>query len=165
MNNESRIEQNETNQEVTRLTLSRDPNKAIEEMMTTIDNLRATLIEETKVLKEADTKSFLKLQDQKLVDARHYMDGVRQILSRKDELQAADPSLKNLLEEKRLQFAEVTHDNHAAIQRMQNGMKRLGERIMENARDAARREKQIIYSARGQMQSGTNASIGLNESA
>ncbi len=64
-----------------------------------------------------------------------------------------------------MEFADTTHNNHAALQRMQNGMKRLGERIMESARDAARREKEIIYSARGQMQAGIKASMGINESA
>lgn len=165
MQEQVQAEQQVIHQDAPTLKLSRDPNKAIEEMMLTIDKLRETLVEETKVLQDADTKSFLDLQDQKLIDARQYMDGISQLLSRKEELKAADPSLKDLLEQKREQFAEVTHNNHAAIQRMQSGMKRLGDRIMETAREAARREKEIIYSARGQMQTGLNASIGINESA
>ncbi|HPF79224.1 MAG TPA: hypothetical protein PLF01_08045, partial [Alphaproteobacteria bacterium] len=52
--------------EAPRYVLSTDPNKAMQEMMLTIDRLRASLIEETAALKDADTKTFLSLQDKKL---------------------------------------------------------------------------------------------------
>ena len=145
--------------------LPRDPNNAMREMMNTIDRLRASLVEETKALREADTKTFLSLQDNKLDVARDYLDGMAQLLARKDELKDADPTLKNKLEEMRIEFADIAHDNHAALERMKNGMKRLGERIMETARETARKEQQIIYGASGQMKSGMKASTGVNESA
>lgn len=148
-----------------KLTLSNDPNKAMEEMMQTIDQLREALVEETKVLREANTVAFMDIQDKKLDVARDYMDGMQQLFARKDELKAADPTLKELLEQKRNEFAHVAHDNHAAIERMRSGMKRLGDRIMENAREKARRDRQIVYGAQGNMQSGLKASIGINESA
>ena len=52
MQEQVQTEKQVDHQDVPTLKLSRDPNKAIEEMMLTIDKLRETLIEETKVLLE-----------------------------------------------------------------------------------------------------------------
>jgi len=145
--------------------LPKDPNRAMQEMMSTIDNLRGALVEETNALKEADTKTFLSLQDQKLSVAREYLDSMAQLLARKDELQKADPLLKNKLEAMRTEFSETAHENHAALERMKNGMKRLGERIMEKARDAAKKEEELIYGSSGRMYSGIRASVGVSETA
>jgi uncharacterized protein YukE len=145
--------------------LSSDPNKAMQEMMSTIDTLRSSLVEETKALKDADTQTFMSLQDEKLTVARDYLEGMTQLLARKDELKAADPTLRERLEKMRAEFAETAHENHAALERMRNGMKRLGDRIMETARTAAKKEEQLVYGSTGQMQSGSKASIGVNESA
>ena len=145
--------------------LSKNPNNAMQEMMETIDRLRFSLIEETTALKDADTQTFLELQDKKIDVARDYLEGMTQLLARKDELKNADPSLKNRLEKMRIEFADTAHENHAALDRMKNGMKRLGERIMESAREAARKEEQLIYGSSGHMQSGSKATIGVNESA
>lgn len=162
-NNKTPIETN-TVKSQPRYMLSSNPNKAMQEMMSTIDRLRSSLIEETKALKEADTKTFLSLQDHKLDVARDYLDGMSQMLARKDELKAADPALTDRLEKMRVEFSDIAHENHAALERMKNGMKRLGERIMETARDAAKREDQLIYGSTGHMQSGLKATIGINES-
>lgn len=145
--------------------LPRRANDAMTEMMLTIDRLRESLVEETTALKDADTQKFMNLQGKKIEIARDYMDGITQLMARKDEIKTADPKLINLLEEKRTEFADVAHENHAAINRMQNGMKRLGDRIMETARDTAKREEQLIYGANGHMQSGSKATIGVNRSA
>jgi ElaB/YqjD/DUF883 family membrane-anchored ribosome-binding protein len=145
--------------------LSKDPNKAMQEMMSTIDNLRGALIEETNALKEADTKTFLTLQDKKLEVAREYLDNMAQMLARKEELQSADPTLKNKLEKMRAEFSETAHENHAALERMKNGMQRLGERIMEKAREAAKKEEELIYGSSGRMYSGIRASVGVSETA
>ena len=155
----------QTEQAVKPFRLSRNPNKAMTEMMQTIDSLRQSLVEETNALNDADTQTFLNLQDQKLDVARNYVEGMNQLLARKDELKDADPTLKQKLEKMRGEFAEIAHDNHAALQRMRNGMKRLGERIMEKAKESAKRERQIVYGSSGHMQAGLKASIGINESA
>ena len=86
------------------------------------------------------------------------------MMARKDELKEADPTLKERLEQMRSEFADIAHENHAALERMKNGMKRLGDRIMETAREAAKKEEQIIYGSGGKMQSGLKATIGVNES-
>jgi uncharacterized coiled-coil protein SlyX len=145
--------------------LPRRTNDAMTEMMMTIDRLRDSLVAETEALNETDTKKFMSLQDNKIDVARDYMEGITQLIARKEEMKNADPKLVDLLEQKRTEFAEVAHENHAAINRMQNGMKRLGERIMETARETAKREEQIVYGSSGHMQSGSKATIGVNESA
>lgn len=147
------------------LRLSKDPNAAMQEMMSTIDSLRGALIEETSALKEADTQSFLSLQDKKLDVARDYLDGMQQLLARKEELKNADPTLKKKLEDMRVEFSDTAHENHAALERMKNGMQRLGDRIMEKAREAAKREEELIYGSSGRMYSGIRASVGVSETA
>lgn len=146
-------------------TLPKDPNKAMQEMMTTIDALRHSLVEETNALKEADTQTFMSLQDSKLAVARKYVEGMNQLLERKDELRDADPTLKGRLEKMRGEFSQTAKENHAALERMKNGMKRLGERIMETAREAARKEDELVYGANGHMRRGLKSTIGINESA
>ncbi len=148
-----------------RLKLSRDPNKAMQEMMLTIDRLRTALIEETNVLKDADTLGFMALQDKKLDIARDYLDGMSQLMERKDELKTADQSIKDRLEEMSNDFSHIAHDNHASLNRMKNGMKRLGDRIMEAARETARKDKQFFYGPSGHLQDSTNGTIGISESA
>lgn len=147
------------------LKLSRDPNKAMIEMMATIDRLRLSLVEETNALKDADTQTFLTLQDNKLNVARDYLDGMSQLIARKDELKKADEKIISRLEIMRNEFAHIAHDNHAALNRMKNGMKRLGERLMEAARETARKEKQFVYGATGHLQDSSGGTIGVNKSA
>jgi septal ring factor EnvC (AmiA/AmiB activator) len=152
-------------QEKPRLKLSRDPNKAMNEMMFTIDRLRGVLIEETTALNDADTKRFLDMQDQKVDIARDYLEGMDQLIARKNEIKQADQDTIKKLEDMREDFGKIAHDNHAALSRMKNGMKRLGERIMETARETAKRDRQFVYGANGCLQSSTGGTIGVSESA
>lgn len=145
--------------------LPKNTNRAMQDMMGTIDRLRASIIEETAALKDADTKTFLSLQNNKIDVAHDYLEGMKQMIDRKNELKNADPALKERLEKMRLEFSETAHENHAALNRMKNGMKKLGERIMEAAREAAKKEGQLIYGSTGHMQRGSKAGIGINESA
>lgn len=145
--------------------LSRKPDQAMQEMMTIIDRLRDCIERETNALKDTDTAHFLELQDEKINVARDYMEGITQIMARKEEMKKASPKLIQRLEEMRVTFSDIVHENHAAINRMKNGMKRLGERIMENARETARREEEFVYSPNGKMRSGSRATIGVNASA
>ena len=148
-----------------RIKLSRDPNKAMEEVMITIHTLKNFLVKETAALKDANTKLFLELQDEKLYVARDYLEGMSQLIGRKEELKTANEAIKDRLEILRNEFGEIAADNHAAISRMKNGMKRLSDRIMEAARETARRDRQIIYGASGRMQSAGGGTIGISESA
>lgn len=145
-------------------TLPENPNKAMQEMMDTINTLRTTMVEETEMLTKADTTSFLNMQDKKIEVTSKYLEGMTQLIARKEELKSADPSLREKLQAMRVEFADITDENLVALDRMKTGMKRLGERIMQQAQKAAKSHDQIIYGSNGHMQSASKASIGINES-
>lgn len=145
--------------------LASDPNKAIQEMMQTIDSLRGVLVQETVALDKTDTETFFALQDKKLEIARRYQAGMAELLTRKEELRAADPALKARLATMQDYFHATTVENRHSLDRMRRGTQRLGERIMSFARKAAEKETRIVYGANGHMQEGGKASMGINESA
>ena len=145
--------------------LSANANAAIQDMMQTIDALRGVLVRETQALENADTDSFMTLQEHKLSVAREYQSGISQLLARKDEIRAADPTLKTRLAAMQTDFHKTAQANHESIERMQRNMKRLGERIMSVARETVKKETQFAYGASGQMQGSGKGSIGINEQA
>ena len=157
-NNEHRTKNQKTK-------LPSDPNKAMQEMMSTIDLLRHKMVEETDALNEANTALFMDLQDEKIEISRLYLDSMQDLLSRKDELKNADPSLKDRLEAARADFAVITKNNLAALEKMGRGMKCLEERIMVSARKSAKEQSQFAYGSNGHFQEGLKSSIGINESA
>ena len=107
----------------------------------------------------------MRIQDNKIIIARQYLDGMKELLSRKEELRDADPSLKQKLEEARSRFANVAQDNLQALKRMSGGMKRLEERIISAARKEADKENKFAYGSNGYLQNGLASRIGVNESA
>lgn len=145
--------------------LSRDPHKAMHEMMAAIDALRAVYVEETTALEAADTRSFMLLQERKIEIARRYQDGIAQILERKDEFRAADPTLRQRLVQMQDDFGTIALKNVEALNRVNRGVKRLGERIMNSARDAAQKDA-VNYGKKGVLNKQRGPlSIGISESA
>ncbi len=143
--------------------LPSNPNKAMQQMMGTIDELREKMIAETAALKEANTALFMELQDDKIIVARTYLNGMKELLSRTDELKKADPALKESLAEKRENFSVIAKENLNAIKKMSGGMKRLEERIIQTARVEADKENKSAYGANGYLQNGVASRIGVNE--
>lgn len=145
--------------------LSGDPKKAIQEMMATIDALRSLYLEENEALEKSDTRSFMMLQERKIETARKYQSGIAQILERKDEIRAADPALRQRLVAMQEEFSSITSRNVQALERVQRGVKRLGERIMNAARDAAQKDV-VNYGKKGVLNKYKGpVSIGLSEKA
>lgn len=143
--------------------LPQNPNAAMIEMMYIIDNFRTVMIRESEALERADAPAFLELQDEKLAVARQYERGISTLLDRKDELRAADPSLKNRLQAMQSGFHEATQRNLEGLERMRTGTQRLHEKIMMAARDTAINEQRFAYGSSGTMQGGGRASIGVSE--
>jgi hypothetical protein len=155
----------ESAEAVRNFVLSRDPQKAMQEMMATIDALRAVYVEENEALANADTRTFVGLQDRKIAAANKYQSGIAQILARKDEIRAADPTLRARLVGMHEEFSALTAVNVQAIERLQRGVKRLGDRIMNAAREAAQKEA-VNYGKQGQLNKYKGpVSIGVSESA
>ena len=110
-----------------------------------------------------NTALFMELQDDKIIVARTYLNGMKELLSRTEELKKADPALKASLTEKRENFAVVAKENLNAIKTMSGGMKRLEERIIQTARKEADKENKFAYGANGYLQNGVASRIGVNE--
>ncbi len=144
--------------------LSRDPNRAMQQMMENIDSLREVYLEENEALAVADTKTFLRLQDKKIAAARNYQAGAQQLLGRKEELKHIDVALKQQLQEKQEEFSGIMAENLKSLDRLRGGVQRLNDRVMRSARDAAQ-HKNVNYSAGGQINKNERPfSLGLSES-
>ncbi|MBI4031182.1 MAG: flagellar protein FlgN [Proteobacteria bacterium] len=145
--------------------LSKNPEKAIQEMMETIDRLRSVYTEETDALLQTDTMKFLQIQDRKISAACNYQAGVAQIVSRKDEMKKTNPGLHDALQKKQEEFAIVAVKNIDALTRMRRTVQRLGEHLSVAAR-AAIEKKSVNYGATGSINRPKHTvSIGINESA
>lgn len=146
--------------------LSSDPKRAIQDMMQTIDALRNVYVAETMALAASDTPAFLSLQDQKIEAAQNYHTGISEFLTRKDEILTVHPDLKSLIRRKQEEFSDVARENLDALDRMRRTVDRMGNRIMQAARDAATREG-VTYGKSGNMNGYKNkpVTMGLNKSA
>lgn len=145
--------------------LSRNPDKAIQEMMETIDALRAVYRDENDALKRSDSKAFVGLQDRKIRIAREYQNNTQQLLERKAEFSGASPALRKRLLDAHQEFTTLAAENMAGLERMRKSVQRLGDRIMSAARDAARKNTPN-YGSSGNLNTNTRSvSISLNESA
>lgn len=133
------------------LRLSSNPKKAMQEMMDTIDELRAIYQQETQALMQSDSSVFMSIQDAKLSAARNYQDGIAQMIARKEEMKDVDPVLKNQLRTMQADFSKLATKNMRALQRMQNAMERFGGTLREAARDAVKKERSTSYTANGKM--------------
>jgi hypothetical protein len=159
-----KLEKNET-ANVPMFVLSRNPDKAMQEMMDTLTALRDVYEQENEALLVADTKRFLSLLDKKVQVARDYQAGALQMMQRRDEFKKASPQLRIKLMDEHENFTQLAAVNLEALERMRKSARRLGDRIMGAARDAVR-SNSVSYSASGNLGGRDRAvSMGLNESA
>ncbi|MCC7305723.1 MAG: hypothetical protein IT558_05630 [Alphaproteobacteria bacterium] len=147
--------------------LSKDPDRAMQEMMDTIDTLKNVYIRETDVLIANDTKAFLALQEEKYNAAMHYQKGIEDILSRQEEMKMANPLLKRRLQEMQDHFSDLTKKNLDALHRMHRCAERLGTIIRDAAKDAVRKERTVNYGESGAIRSDDRktVSMGVSETA
>ncbi|NCC22981.1 MAG: hypothetical protein EOM26_11065 [Alphaproteobacteria bacterium] len=147
--------------------LAKDPNRAMQEMMTIIDELHGILDAETRALTTADTKTFFGLQEKKIRAAQAYHDGATQILERKDDFAGIKVSLRKKLEERQEAFQKTTTLNLKKLKSMNRGVQRYSNRLMESAREHAAKVNTVNYSAAGKVTTNPNktVSIGVSESA
>jgi hypothetical protein len=148
-------------------TFSKDPNKAMQEMMETIDTLRDVYVRENAALDNADTQAFLELQEKKLETARDYQNGIENILSRKDQMKNTNPLLRKRLVEMQKGFSELTTKNLESLKRMQRSTHRLGELLMNAAKESAKSQRSHVYGETGAIRGADRKSVsmGLSETA
>jgi hypothetical protein len=147
--------------------LHRDPSKAMQQMMEAIDRLRVVYEAETEALKNADTPTFLALQEEKMQSAVFYESGINEIIARKDEMKNVDPQVKRKLNQMQKDFAELSQRNMDALQRMQRTTDRLSGKIRTAAKDAAKKNRVFSYGQNGQIADDAHKhiSISLQEDA
>lgn len=145
--------------------LSRNPDKAMQEMMETINALRTVYEQENAALDASDTKGFLGLIDRKMAIARDYHAGAVQMLERREEFSKADPDLRKKLLDMQEDFSELSSRNLESLDRMRRSVRRLGDKIMGAAREAVKKDS-VNYEASGNLyDTDRSVSLGLNESA
>lgn len=147
--------------------LSADPNRAIQEMMETIDSVRTIVMKETESLETANTKAFLDIQQQKLEAARKYQNGIESMLERSSEMKHVNPLLKKRLVQMQQEFSTLTAKNLEALKRMQRSTERLGEVIMGAAKTAAKSQRTVAYGETGVITGAERkaVSMGVSETA
>lgn len=147
--------------------LSASPEKAMNEMMGTIDSLRNVYIEENNALEDVDTKSFMALQSRKFETAKLYQQSVEEILARKDEMRRVDPSLKRKLQRMQEDFSQLAAKNKESLKRMQRTMGRLNDTIRTAAKEAVNKQQATSYGECGRLQNTEKriVSTGISETA
>ena len=145
-----------------------NPDKALEDMIETINSLRDVYQQETEALGASDTKAFLSLQDRKLEVARRYQYGVEAMTTHRESMKNASPRLRDKLKSMYGDFSALAARNLEALERMQRNTERLGDTIMQAARDAARQQRTYAYSGNGAITGSAarkGVSMGVSETA
>ncbi len=147
--------------------LAKDPARAMQEMMDIIDQLHGIIDEETRALENADTRTFLGLQEKKLIAAQAYNEGTAQIVRRKEEFAKVRDDFRKKLEQRQSGFNSSVDSNLKKLRSASRGLQRMSSLLMESAREQGQKMQSINYTAGGRMDSSTGKkiSIGINESA
>lgn len=129
--------------------LSRDPDKAMQEMMETIDHLKTVYAKENEALKNGDIYSFMKMQEEKLLSAYQYQSDIKNMMGRAQEIREnGSAALITEMKSKYQEFEEIGQQNKERLERMDRIMGRIGNRLIEAAKRAAMSES-ASYSASG----------------
>jgi hypothetical protein len=130
-------------------TLPAEPDRALEQMILTIQHLRDVYVRETEALESADNKTFLALQEEKYTAAQNYQDGIEQIMARKDEMRTASAILKSSLLKLQQEFSSLFERNLEALERMNKTALRIGEKIRSAAMAEANKHRTLSYGETG----------------
>ncbi|MGH1399284.1 MAG: hypothetical protein ACRBCT_08735 [Alphaproteobacteria bacterium] len=147
--------------------LSEDPAQAINEMMETINVMRALYVRENECLEASDARSFLELQQEKMETAQKYQRSITEIMTRRDEIKQADPELKDRLAELYGAFSEDLQRNQSVLSRMQKTTDRLKQTISRATREAVQKQSALNYGKSGALNNDPKkiVSSGLIETA
>jgi hypothetical protein len=147
--------------------LSANPNKAMQEMMNTIDRMHTVYERETAALEALDTKGFLSLQEEKLHTTKAYRTGIEEVLRRKKEMKTVDPALKTELTRMQRNFSDLSVKNMEALKQMQRTMERLANTVQRAARESVNKSRAFSYGESGKLESNErkSVSIGVSETA
>ncbi len=129
--------------------LPRDINAAIKSVIDIIKQLGEVYSEENKALKQADTKKFMALQEKKISATHEYQTIMAQMIARKNDLNKADPEMKDRLKKLHNNFSTISKENMRSIERMQRCTERLGNTIRSAAVRSAHNTRGYSYGETG----------------
>lgn len=142
-----------------------DVKSAVDRFVLTLSQLQSLLAKETDLLKAANRDGFLRMQDEKVEVAKAYQRDITAVKQVAKTLKEKYPSLVPFLDEKQKSLHSILKENETALKRMEKSTRRLSERIMDAARQAAIEQNSLVYGAAGHLAKGKRASIGVSESA
>lgn len=147
--------------------LPQNTNAALQEVMKAVRGLQAIYEKENAALLEANTNAFMDLQEDKIKAAMLYQSYMGQMLSRKKDLEKADPVTKQKLKEAYAEFTEVSDKNLVAIERMQRCTEMVGDTIRNAAIRAVKSQRGTNYGQNGSFQNSKNKGLssGVSETA
>ena len=145
--------------------LSRQPDKALAEMVQVFDRLRVAIEEENIVLAACDARRFIKIKDRKAFAAADYHSGMRQLIQRKHEFQGMQSHMRAHILAMEMEFRQLSTRNLELIGRMLKSAERLGARVKHATIEAVRR-RAPNYGAGGSLtETRRPVSMSLNRSA
>jgi hypothetical protein len=155
-----------TSNRIENASVSADPARVMQDLMQSMDALRDLYKQENTALKTADTPAFFALQEEKIQLAQNYQSQMERVLSRKDDVLLVHPDFKSLVRKKQEEFTQLATENLTSLSRMRRTAERMGQRIIDAARIAARQES-VSYGATGDLNStrANPVTTGINESA
>lgn len=146
-------------------TLSKNTDRALAEIIGTINELRKVYEDENTALQACDTKRFLSLNARKLQAVSDYKACVRQVVQRRAEFSRVHPEIRTRLLALETDFTELATRNLELLSRLNKSVQRLGARLKRAAIDAVQK-KSVNYSASGNLTRVERpVSIGINQSA
>ena len=154
-------------EQTTKATRQSSPNRLIKDVMESLEGLQSIYETETNALEAADTKTFLEIQEKKLLFADQYRHCIERSIARKNEIKQADPELKKRLQEMQSSFSELTLKNVNALQRMQRCSERLGNTLRNATKTAIQKKRNLGYGETGIMKDNRKQriTVSLSETA
>ncbi len=127
-----------------------------------IESFGGLLEKETKALRQADFKTVDSMQDAKKQMAKTYQTHVAGLHQRKADIVNVELTLREKLIKARIGFTTILNENLRAIEAAKDSSKRLVDRILEAAREAAMEDKTNAYTARGRMNTQIKSPLSIS---
>ncbi len=127
-----------------------------------IGKFGALLEKETTALNNADYKSVDGLQDEKKTMAKNYQSHIECLHRQRADIINIDLSLREKLISARTRFTDILKNNLKALDLAKTSSRRLVDRILEAARNAATEDRTNAYTSRGKMAVPTKGPISIS---
>lgn len=117
------------------------PDRALEVFLSILLDLKHIHVQELDTLRNHDTKGFMDLQPRKILLARDYEIGAKEIMVRTESMKKADKALRDLVVKEQMELETLAHETERAINIMTLAVKRVNQRLIDAARHAMKQDK------------------------